>query len=200
MIYYRVHDFDQETWTQWVVKINPSNPDRLTAAFISPAMENVGSFFVNTSEDVIYPGRIIMSEGGLVNTPAQTGAFWPGSDDEFYTIQYMDHNQLQILKLTIEYNQLVTEEYGPVKDYSFWHMDMCNILRLQEKVFMSCRGDLGGNIYEVFNATDTPHRVEGLGIITAHNAVASDNHYYVSGNDEANRPARQFRNSERVDC
>ncbi len=192
--YYLVaDDLGQDMWIHHVLRINLDNPARLTAQVISPTEENVDFFYVNTTGDVLYNGmnttpRIILSEGGLVNTPPFMTEFWTGGDEQFYGIEYRHHGAYQIKRLGIENRELVTENYGKASDIWF-QTDRATILNLQEKVYLIFDGDQGGEVFEVYNSEANPKRVHELGMHTIRNAVASDQYYYLSGTDDANRPA-----------
>lgn len=185
--YYLVGEYlGEQEFRHRVIRIRLDNPARLTAQLISPTMEDIGYFLVNNSGDVFYNGlhinpRIIMSGGGLVNTPPLMSEFWLGGDRQFYGIEYQ-HQASQIKKLLIVNNALNAENYGEPNDFWF-AMDHSTVLTLQDKVYI-----VSGEVFEVFNPAATPQRVENLGLVTIGNAVASDHYYYLSGNDEASRP------------
>jgi len=190
--YITFDDLGQDMRIHHVLRINLDNPARLTAQIISPTEEDVGFFYVNANGDVLYDGlnitpRIILSDGGLVNTPPFISDFWIGGDKQFYGNEFRQHGLFQIKKLVIADRELVIENYGEGSDIWF-QTDRSTILNLQEKVYLVFEGDQGGEVIEVYNPQSNPKRVDGLGMHSIRNAVASDQYYYLSGTDDANRP------------
>ena len=196
--YFRAHGEEQIV----VSKVNFDNPESITVQRVSPTNEQVGYFTINHEGSVIYYGfvggdanvsvhRIITPTGSLINIPydvVNESVFWQGIDGEIYYLMSAADEQYQVVKFTIDNNALNQENYGNPDDLGslyWWGLGQAVKLPLQNKLYIINRDE----VFEVFNPSSQPFKVEGLGMNSIKYGAASYYYYYIAGNNEAFQPA-----------
>jgi hypothetical protein len=190
-IYYLSTIEGYSNFSEQLIKINTNNPSSLTSLVISPSSEHVETYNIDKLGNVIYYGRqldeisgsssiyrILKTNGGLYNLASGTDSFWRALDGNLYFIG--ENNNIK--KIVIDdNNNVIIEDYGSIPDFYYNPYDSY-ILTLMDKVYIIDQNA----IFEVFNSTNTPKQVDKVNLSTIKNAVASDNYYYISGNDQSN--------------
>ena len=188
--YFRAHGEEQPV----VTKVNFDNPESITVQRVSPTNEDVVYFTINNEGTVIYYGyrhRIITPTGSLINIPydvVNESVFWQGIDGEIYYLMSAADEQYQVVKFTIDNNALNQENYGNPDDLGslyWWGLGQAVKLPLQNKLYIINRDE----VFEVFNPSSQPFKVEGLGMNSIKYGAASYYYYYIAGNNEAFQPA-----------
>ena len=183
-----------------LIKLNTENMGSITKTTYSPSEEHVIGFIVDNNGNAAYYGRqkteisgsrsifrIKLGNGGLYNLPQHTDNFWLGLNGTIYFLNDQFSNKIQKVSIDSSYNVKLID-YGRGYDFYNYATFTSYILTLKDRIITV---DTSNNkIYEVYNPTNTPREII-LGsspISTIKCAVASDNFYYLSGNDASDNP------------
>ncbi|MEJ2293345.1 MAG: hypothetical protein P8Y23_01075 [Candidatus Lokiarchaeota archaeon] len=180
-----------------LVKINTENMDSLTKTTYSPSEEHVETFIVDNNGNALYWGelksgttdvfRIRLSNGGLYNLPQNTRNFWLGLNGTMYFLNSFKFSPLiQQVNIDTSYNVSLSD-YG--SGYAFWDVHAINnyLLTLDDRIIIVDRNNQ--KMFEVYNPTNSPREIilGGSPLSTIKQAVASDDFYYLAGNDASSK-------------
>ncbi|WP_257459639.1 hypothetical protein [Archangium lipolyticum] len=198
-LYYLARDNSRSGATQPVVqliRLDVQNPLAIKRTIHTPVDEEVQGFAVDPAGNVIYVGdsqgevrvpvnRLKKASGGYFNLPSMMMSYWVDLEGRF---AYWSFDAKHIQRLGIDANNNVSVgDYGTtdISAFSFspsWSQQ----IRTSDRLLIVSIPD--ANIYEVYNPSGTPRRVEGLPLATVKRVAAAGDSYYLSGNDKTGAP------------
>jgi dipeptidyl aminopeptidase/acylaminoacyl peptidase len=172
-----------------LIKIDASNPNNLTKIVWIEDRAYISQICVSPAGHIIYYAqfagnageekRIKKANGGLINLPQTTYAWWIGLDNN---IKYFN-NKSEIWNVSIDTNfqETMSSIFCP---YIIGFDNQSYLLRFDDIIILT----RGTGIYEIENPSNTPREILISEITTIKKAAYSNDYYYLSGNDASNQP------------
>ncbi|MFC1671032.1 hypothetical protein ACFL20_11630, partial [Spirochaetota bacterium] len=171
-----------------VVKLNVQDPENIKAQTYSPPTDNVKGFIIDDAGNMLYNGylaynydnirRLKMTNNSIYNSEELTSGGWKGLDGNIY---YAKDGYIK--KMTIDSNFNVTiSNYGGYFNYLGGTK-----VEVQGRILLI---SYDARIFEVDNPTQTPRIVtpdETIDIKYIQAIGASDNYYYIYGENSSNQ-------------